>query len=314
MVELPELRYTNVNANELSAREKVKIVAFWAPLIIFLAFWKLYYTSLIYEFYLYYKATKGRPFDFATTQIGSVSHASVATEDRRTLSPSKTLNLFSGPVRRHSIASENRATVHSKGRRASRADGPRRLSAAADERTDTGAIEMARRHSVSSRRQSVVADSTAAGGAAKRRMSYGGGARRQSVREDQTSPPVAAPISKRGTAGGSRRQPTDTADGGAEFAQKILSPEDNDPGQRPPPKNLAATGPSARARKHGSHARKSVSGEDRSDVGAPGRRRRSTGRQHSNAPEGELMGAVAGSAKKTRERTRRQSGAEDDRP
>ncbi|XP_075539181.1 uncharacterized protein LOC142573818 [Dermacentor variabilis] len=304
-------------------REWVKIVAFWAPLIIFLAFWKLYYTSLIYEFYLYYKATKGRPFDYlATTQIGSGSHASVATEDRRTLSPNKTLNLFSGPVRRHSETAENRAAVHSNGRRASSADRPRRISAAADERTDIGAIEMPRRHSVSSRRQSassrrqsVVADGTAAGGAAKRRMSYGGGTRRQSVREDQTSPPVAAPIPKRGTAGGSRRQPTDTADGGAEYAQKILSPDDNDRLQRPPPKNVAATGASARARKHGSHARKrSVSGEDRSDVGAPGRARRSTGRWHSNVPEGEFMGALAGAAKKTRDRTRRQSGAEDDRP
>ncbi|XP_065305205.1 uncharacterized protein [Dermacentor albipictus] len=308
--------YTHVNANELSAREKVKIVAFWAPLIIFLAFWKLYYTSLIYEFYLYYKATKGRPFDYcATTQIGSGFHASVATEDRRTFSPSKTLNLTSDPVRRHSITAENRGAVHSKGRRASYADRPRRLSAAADERTDPGAMEMPRRHSVSSRRQSVAADGTAAGGVAQRRMSYGGGSRRQSVREDQTSPPGAAPIPKRGTAGGSRRQPTDTADGGAEFSPKILSPDDNVRQKRPPPKSPAATGASARARKHGSHApKRSVSGEDRSDVGAPGRLRRSTGRRHSNVPEGELMGAVAGAAKKTRDRTQRQSGAEDDRP
>ncbi|XP_065305203.1 uncharacterized protein [Dermacentor albipictus] len=312
----PPKWYTHVNANELSAREKVKIVAFWAPLIIFLAFWKLYYTSLIYEFYLYYKATKGRPFDYcATTQIGSGFHASVATEDRRTFSPSKTLNLTSDPVRRHSITAENRGAVHSKGRRASYADRPRRLSAAADERTDPGAMEMPRRHSVSSRRQSVAADGTAAGGVAQRRMSYGGGSRRQSVREDQTSPPGAAPIPKRGTAGGSRRQPTDTADGGAEFSPKILSPDDNVRQKRPPPKSPAATGASARARKHGSHApKRSVSGEDRSDVGAPGRLRRSTGRRHSNVPEGELMGAVAGAAKKTRDRTQRQSGAEDDRP
>ncbi|XP_075543936.1 uncharacterized protein LOC142578436 [Dermacentor variabilis] len=43
--------------------EKMKIVIFWAPLIIGLAFAKVYYTSLLYQFYRIYEMTSGKAYD-----------------------------------------------------------------------------------------------------------------------------------------------------------------------------------------------------------------------------------------------------------
>ncbi|XP_054926436.2 uncharacterized protein [Dermacentor andersoni] len=43
--------------------EKVKIFIFWAPVIIAIAFAKVYYTSLLYQFYRIYKMTRGKAYD-----------------------------------------------------------------------------------------------------------------------------------------------------------------------------------------------------------------------------------------------------------
>ncbi|KAL3171900.1 hypothetical protein MRX96_013479 [Rhipicephalus microplus] len=43
--------------------KETKLVIFWAPVIIGLAFVKLYYTSLLYEFYKIYKSTSGQAYD-----------------------------------------------------------------------------------------------------------------------------------------------------------------------------------------------------------------------------------------------------------
>ncbi|KAH8038268.1 hypothetical protein HPB51_000241 [Rhipicephalus microplus] len=75
----------------------------------------LYYTSLLYEYYLFYKATKGKPFDSAALSrtAVSVSHASAFSEDRKTFSPIKI-----EPVRRQSIVVQYREAVKEQAARA----------------------------------------------------------------------------------------------------------------------------------------------------------------------------------------------------
>ncbi|KAH7967681.1 hypothetical protein HPB52_001641 [Rhipicephalus sanguineus] len=59
----PPKWYTHRDINELTLHERTKLVIFWAPVIIGLAFVKLYYTSLLFEFYKIYKSTSGKAYD-----------------------------------------------------------------------------------------------------------------------------------------------------------------------------------------------------------------------------------------------------------
>nr|XP_054926436.1 uncharacterized protein LOC129384875 [Dermacentor andersoni] len=59
----PPKWYTHRDVEELTMHEKVKIFIFWAPVIIAIAFAKVYYTSLLYQFYRIYKVTRGKAYD-----------------------------------------------------------------------------------------------------------------------------------------------------------------------------------------------------------------------------------------------------------
>ncbi|XP_077542498.1 uncharacterized protein LOC144155115 [Haemaphysalis longicornis] len=59
----PPKWYTNEDADKLSLNVKLKFVVIWAPLVIFISLWKLYYTTRLYDFYKLYRATEGRAFD-----------------------------------------------------------------------------------------------------------------------------------------------------------------------------------------------------------------------------------------------------------
>ncbi|XP_077508312.1 uncharacterized protein LOC144119612 [Amblyomma americanum] len=59
----PPKWYTGQDADGITLRQQLKIVLFWAPWIILSAHWKLYYTTLLYEFYKIYEATDGKAFD-----------------------------------------------------------------------------------------------------------------------------------------------------------------------------------------------------------------------------------------------------------
>ncbi|XP_065291567.1 uncharacterized protein [Dermacentor albipictus] len=59
----PPKWYTNQDASSLTLSENLTIVAYWAPVIIFAGFVKLYYTNVLYGFYKTYQLTRGRAFD-----------------------------------------------------------------------------------------------------------------------------------------------------------------------------------------------------------------------------------------------------------
>ncbi|KAH7957859.1 hypothetical protein HPB52_023636 [Rhipicephalus sanguineus] len=228
-------------------------------IVIFLLWKELYYTSLLYEYYLFYRATKGKPFDYPALSrtAGSVSHPSVFSEDRRTFSPTKTLNMTSEPVRRQSIAVQYLAAVKQK---EGRAGGSRRRPSAADERTDTaGATDMSQRYSPSLSRQSATGASTARGAS---RMF------RPSAPEDN-----ANTIQKTGTIGErSRRRLSEAVE--SEAGGTMI--EENAAVRYQPLKHIALAGaPATTGKRHGSHGRRhSVAAEDRPNVGVPKRSRR----------------------------------------
>ncbi|KAL3243361.1 hypothetical protein MRX96_047460 [Rhipicephalus microplus] len=262
----PPKWYTNEDADALSIREKATILALWAPLIIFLAFWKLYYTSLLYEYYLFYKATKGKPFDSAALSrtAVSVSHASAFSEDRKTFSPIKI-----EPVRRQSIVVQYREAVKEQ---AARAGGSRRRPSAADERTDTAvATEMSQRYSRGSRRQSIVGASAPLSGT---------WTRRPSAPEDNTNT-----IQKTGTTGErSQRRPSEAVD--AEAGCTVT--EEKAGVQYQPLKHSASTGAPRATGKRRRARRHSVAAEECSIVGVlkKPRPRSEHGRRRSVAPDG----------------------------
>ncbi|KAL1443074.1 hypothetical protein MTO96_046124 [Rhipicephalus appendiculatus] len=75
----PPKWWTHVSADELTRAQKLKHIAVWAPVIILAALTKLYYTNILYDFYLKYNTSGGKAFGESSV----VAPPSVHIEGRR---------------------------------------------------------------------------------------------------------------------------------------------------------------------------------------------------------------------------------------
>ncbi|KAL1481530.1 hypothetical protein MTO96_034405 [Rhipicephalus appendiculatus] len=257
----PPKWYTNEDADALSTREKASGA-------------RNVHKRLLYEYYLFYRATKGKPFDYAALSrtAGSVSHPSVLLRGSQDIKPHENAQRD----QRTSTSTAHRRPVPGSRQGASRsvlADQEDVIPLPTNAPDTAAATEMSQRYSRSSRMQSAVGENTTRSGARTLRTA---------ALEDSTNT-----IQKTGTAGErSRRRPSVAAD--AEAGCTVIE-EKADVKYQPLKHGASAGAPGATGKRRGSHARRhSVAEKDRSNVGAPKRSRRHSeqGRRLFVAPDG----------------------------
>ncbi|XP_072143767.1 uncharacterized protein [Dermacentor andersoni] len=174
---LGKLLWTQVDADDVTTEQRVKLVAVWVPVIIIAAMCKIYYTILLYKFYRTYKDTNGRAFDGApkaaaksvqaegdrtfiarTPDDVTAQNISKSMEGTILTTKSQTVGVKS---RRQSVGAEDQTTaIQSRGSKSRKSgDRSRRQSVTAGDRTTTVLPPKTKSGKLGdrSRRQSVTA-------------------------------------------------------------------------------------------------------------------------------------------------------------
>lgn len=193
----PPKWYTNLDADELSFQERTKIAAIGAPIIILAALGKLYYTSMLYDFYSSYKTTTITMHEEALVESGPGAKVEV-----RRASKNRPINDVSSPLPETAVDTKVMKTS-----KKSQARGGRLLpqSADAEDRLTTIIPQgKPRRLSDRSRRQSTATDfHTGASSAAKSKPPSGKTRRQSTASEfartiDDAAATIGRPVHGRG--------------------------------------------------------------------------------------------------------------------